>query len=71
MNDSCTAPKVGFLSKTYLHRLFRQKFGCTPRQFRLKGQSDDRAVASATKAVVDCPSGGFAPKSGVTVERKA
>jgi len=28
------APKVGFLSKTYLHRIFREHYHCTPKEMR-------------------------------------
>jgi LacI family transcriptional regulator len=33
------APKVGFLSKTYLHRIFREHYHCTPKDMRRCNQS--------------------------------
>jgi LacI family transcriptional regulator len=32
------APKIGLLSKNYLHRAFRKHFGCSPKEFRLRQQ---------------------------------
>lgn len=34
-------PRVGFLSKTYFHRIFLRQHGCTPLQFRKGNQNGD------------------------------
>lgn len=35
------APRIGFLSKNYLHRAFRRHFGCSPKEFRQNRPAND------------------------------
>lgn len=37
------APRIGFLSKNYLHRAFRKQFGCSPKEFRQRHSAAQHA----------------------------
>lgn len=38
------APRIGFLSKNYLHRAFRKHFGCSPKEFRQHRPANDGSL---------------------------